>query len=255
MGGTVGDPFTLNGVSYPTVAAFDDTLSDLRIWQINGTFPSWAPLYRASNEAGRSLIVFGRGLTRGAEVREVTDGKNTLCGWQWGAGDGRLRWGQNVVTSAVNGGSYWGDLLYATFDATGGPDEAHLAVGDSSGPLFINDGTGWKLAGIAAAVDAYFNTTNTGAGFNAAIFDSRGLYYGSSTSWSLEGGPAPIPSGFYVTRVSVRTAWIDGLVPPVTDSSDAPLLTPVGSLVFAALLFGAGGFLLHRQNQPKKSAQ
>jgi len=113
IGGTVGDPFILNGVTYTTTAVFDDTLSDLRIWQISGTFPTWAPLYRNSDETSRSLIVFGRGWTRGAEVREVTDAKNTLCGWLWVAGDGRLRWGQNTVNSVVNGGCYWGELLYA----------------------------------------------------------------------------------------------------------------------------------------------
>lgn len=177
IGGVVGDTFILNGVSYTTVASFDDTLSDLRIWQVGETFPSWAPLCRASDEVSRLLIVFGRGLTRGAEVRDVAT--NTLRGWQWGAGEGRLRWGQNVVSSLMNGGSYWGELLYAKFDAAGGANEAHLASGDSSGPVFINDGSGWKLAGVAAAVDSAFNTTNAGNGFNAALFDMRNLYYGT----------------------------------------------------------------------------
>ncbi len=253
VGGTVGDPFVLNGVSYTTIASFDDTVSDLRVWQISETFPDWAPLYRASNEVGRSLIVFGRGLTRGVEVRDVAT--NTLRGWQWGTGDGRLRWGQNAVASSVNGGSYWGELLYATFDATGGTNEAHLAVGDSSGPVFINDGTGWKLAGVAAAVDAYFNTTNSGSGFNAAIFDARGLYYGNTGSWSLVGGTSPAPSGFYATRISARTTWIDSVVPPTDNSSDAPLLEPTETVVFAALLFLAGAFFLRRQNPTDANAE
>lgn len=213
VGGAVGESFNFQGVSYTTVASFDDTLSDLRIWEVSGTFPTWAPLYRSSNETGQPLVVFGRGLTRGAEVRDVST--NTLRGWHWGAGDGNLRWGQNSVASVVAGGSYWGSLLYAKFDATGGSNEAHLATGDSSGPVFINDGTGWKLAGIAAAVDAYFNTTNSGSGFNAAIFDQRGLYFGSTGNWTLVSGAKPVPSGFYSSRVSARTAWIDAIVPPV----------------------------------------
>ena len=240
VGGTVGDPFILNGVSHPTVASTDDTLSDLRIYEISGTFPSWAPLYRTSDEISKSLIVFGRGLIRGAEVRDVAT--STLRGWQWGANDGQLRWGQNTVSATVQGGSYWGDLFKATFDAAGGTNEAHLAVGDSSGPVFINDGTGWKLAGIAAAVDAYFNTTNSGSGFNAAIFDARGLYYGSSSSWSLMGGAAPIPSGFYATRISSRLTWIDGVAPPVVASMPAsvPSMSPAWSLLLAALLLVTG---------------
>jgi hypothetical protein len=240
IGGTVGDEFFLDGVSYTTVAFTDDTLSDLRIWQVGGTFPSWAPLYRSSDEVGKTLIVFGRGLLRGAEVRDVAT--NTLRGWQWAASDGQLRWGQNAVHSVVNGGGYWGTLLHAKFDATGGPNEAHLAQNDSSGPVFIHDGSGWKLAGVAAAVDASFNTTNTGTGFNAAIFDARGLYYGSSGNWTLIGGSLPVPSGFYLSRVSARTAWIDGVlatVPPVLTTA-VPAASPAGLVVLAMALLGAG---------------
>lgn len=245
----------LGGVNYTTIASFDDPASDLRVWQVNETFPDWAPLYRASGEVGKSLAVFGRGLTRGAEVRDVTT--NTLRGWQWGPGDGRLRWGENVIRSTVNGGAYWGELLYATFDAAGGGNEAHLAEGDSSGPVFINDGTGWKLAGIAAAVDGPFSTTNGGPGFSAAIFDARGLYYGGNGNWTLVGGTAPSPSGFYATRISVRTAWIDGIVPaaPAVDSSDVPLLNAKESLAFATAILGTGAFLLRSQRVKEMSAK
>jgi hypothetical protein len=101
-------------------------------------------------------------------------------------------------------------------------------------------------------VDAYFNTTNTGAGFNAAIFDARGLYVGNGTNWSLfTGGSYPVPSGFYATRLSVRTAWIDGIVTPesVPDSSDAPLLSPTKTVALATLLFGIGARTL-RSSSP-----
>lgn len=247
IGGAVGDEFVLNGVVYTTTAFTDDTLSDLRIWQVSGTFPSWAPLYRASDEVTRQLIVFGRGLIRGAEVRDVAT--NTLRGWQWAATDGNLRWGLNVVHAAINGGSYWGALLQAKFDATGGPEEAHLAQNDSSGPVFIHDGTAWKLAGVAAAVDASFNTTNTGAGFNAAIFDARGLYIGSAGNWSLVGGSSPVPSSFYSTRISVRAAWIDGILattPPSLPPTPMPASSTAAVIALALLLLGAGAWFARR---------
>ncbi len=254
VGGNVGDVFALGGVNYTTTAFFDDTVSDLRICEVSGTFPSWAPLYRASAEVGTSFVVFGRGLTRGAEVMDETT--HTLRGWQWGAGDGRLRWGQNTVGSVINGGSYWGALLHATFDASGGINEAHLAIGDSSGPIFIDDGGVWKLAGVAAVVDGPFNTTNTGAGFNAAIFDARGLYSGGSANWNLVKGSSPVPSAFYTTRVSVRTSWIDGIVPPVEpeESTDVPLLSKGLTVAFGAVIFGAGTFFLNRKGQSAGSA-
>ena len=144
--------------------------------------------------SGRFVCSFWAWLTRGAEVIDGTT--HSLRGWQWGMGDGRLRWGQNTVASVTNGGSYWGNLLRASFDASGGVNEAHLAIGDSSGPIFIGDEGVWKLAGIAAAVDGPFNNANAGSGFNAALFDVRGLYAGGTGNWSLVKGSLPVPSAF-----------------------------------------------------------
>ena len=215
VGGTVGDPFVLNDVTYTTVNTFGDASTDLRIWEVRETFPAWAPIYRNGDEIGRGLVVFGRGVTRGTEVRTAVAVPgvpvNSLAGWQWGSGDGRLRWGQNTVVETVNPTPF-GEQLYAQFNKLAGANECHLGIGDSSGPVFIDDGDGWKLAGVAGMVDSYFNTTNTGDGFNAFIFDARGLYFGDSGNWTLGSGPSPIPSGFYATRVSVRAAWIDSVL-------------------------------------------
>lgn len=242
VGGTVGNTFVLNGVSYVTTAYADDSTSDLRIWQVAGTFPDWAPLYRHADEVGRGLVVFGRGYLRGADVSVASGPYAGLKGWQWVGGDGRLRWGENTFKAVVNGGSYWGTLLYATFDQGSGTNEASLATGDSSGPIFINDGTGWKLAGVAATVDGYYNTTNSGNGFLASLFDSRGLYYSSTppTGWVLVKGASAVPAGWYATRVSEHAAWIDSIVPPET-GGDAPLLSPVqlGGLGVLLAAFGA----------------
>jgi hypothetical protein len=220
VGGNVGDEFILNGVHYQATAYTDDPLSDLRVWTTRETFPSWAPLLRAPVETGRGLVVFGRGMIRGAEVRA----NNVLKGWQWAASDGKLRWGQNTVVGYVNAGRNWGELALALFDQAGGPNEASLATGDSSAPVFMNDGTGWKLAGVAATVIGPFNTTNSGDGFPASIFDGRGLYYTSTppTGWTLLGGPRPIPAGFFFTRVSVRAAWIDRIVLAAEPAAGGP---------------------------------
>jgi hypothetical protein len=220
VGGNVGDAFTFQGVAYTTVRSFVDSTSDLRVWEVREAFPTWAPLYRASTEVGRGLIVFGRGVTRGTEVRTTVSGTGvavgSLAGWQWAGTDGKLRWGQNTVVSTVANASF-GEQLYATFDQSGGANECHLGIYDSSAPVFINDGTSWKLAGVAGLVDAYFNTTNSGSGFNAFLFDVRGLYYGNSSAWTPVSSSSPVPSGFYATRVSVHASWIDSvLATPLT---------------------------------------
>ncbi len=214
VGGAIGQSITLDGQSRTVVRFFDDGASDLRICEVREAFTSWAPVYRGSSEVGKSLVVFGRGLTRGAEVRDV--GTNTLRGWQWGGAGGTLRWGQNTV-SALRSNASMGQQLYSVFDSTGSTNECHLSIGDSSGPVFVQDGGVWKVAGIASLVDGQFNTTNAGSGFNAAIFDARGLYLGNSSNWQLISAAVPVPSGFYATRVSVRAAWIDGvLATPLT---------------------------------------
>jgi hypothetical protein len=239
VGGAVGDAFIFSGSSYKTTAYFDDAVSDLRIWEVDGTFPTWAPLYRNSTEVGRQLLVCGMGWGRGSAVMVGS----MLNGWMWNSGSSALRWGTNYVFSAGDYGAPWGNLLYALFQASSDPNEADLALGDSSGPVFINDGEGWKLAGIAAAVDGPFNTTNVGNGFNAAIFDARGLYVGGSGNWTLVTGSAPAPSGFYATQVSVRASWIDSIVSPGVDS---PIFAGPQGAILVALILLTGLIFLRR---------
>ena len=234
VGGAVGDIFHFRGVDYTTTALFDDTNSDLRVWQVCGTFPDYAPLYSGSSEARKTVVVFGRGTQRGAEV--VSSGVfSSLKGWQWGPADGVQRWGVNVVGSIINGdtglpplagggGGSVGDVLKCDFDASGGPEEADLSTGDSSGGVFIQDGSVWKLAGINYAVDGPYNTNSTGAGFQAAIFDEGGLYTGGEGNWQLQPDlPVDQPGAFYATRVSAHLDWINSVIQnPVTDV--APVL-------------------------------
>jgi hypothetical protein len=124
-----------------------------------------------------------------------------------------------VISLEAGGGEH----LYARFDPNGGVNECHLASGDSSGPIFIDDGSGYKLAGIAHLVDGPFNTTNIGDGFNAALFDVRGLYaHSPGKGWAYIAGFRPVPSGFFATRVSVRAQWIDSVLSSLTLKPASP---------------------------------
>src|SRR5882724_6913010 len=69
VGGSVGEPFTFQGVQYTTTASYESPDSDLRIWRVAGQFPVFAPLYTKRAENGKNIVVFGRGTQRGAEVR------------------------------------------------------------------------------------------------------------------------------------------------------------------------------------------
>jgi len=173
--------------------------TDLRVFKITGTFSSYAPLHTGTDEVGKDLVVMGRGTQRGTTV---TLGGDDI-GWRWGTADNAARWGTNQVTATVADGA---DYLYSTFDAGAGGDEAHLSTGDSGGAVFIQDGGVWKLAGINYAVDGLWDYNNLvdPNEFNAALHDARGMYVGSDANgWTLVGdGGAPVPSGFYATRIS-----------------------------------------------------
>lgn len=236
VGGSIGDNFVYQGVSYPTTAVFDDPQTDLRIWRVCGTFPTFSPLYTNTDEVGRSLVVFGRGTQRGAPVTTTPLLQVKTNGWQWGPYDGVERWGENEVAQIVEGDSALGEpgigeLLAATFDATGGPNECHLSVGDSAGGLFIKDGALWKLAGINYAVDGPYDTNATGPGFNAAIFDEGGLYKPVGTNWVVTPDlPFAQPGSFYSTRISSRTDWINGVLATAAPPDDSPALLAASSV-------------------------
>lgn len=216
--GQVGQSIRYQGVNYPTTAVFDDPNSDLRLWRICGQFPDYAPLYTNSSLNGRSFVVLGRGTQRGEEV--LVNGSRK--GWRLGAGDNRLRWGQNTVsTTRPNQGDGVGPLLVASFDASGGANEAYLSDGDSAGGVFIQESGVWKLAGINYAVDGPFNTTNTGSGFFGAIYDTGGLYVGGAGNWSLRPDlPISQAASFYITPIPANYAWIQSILnQPGGDSS------------------------------------
>src|SRR4030095_4654023 len=99
FGGTPGELFNFQGVNYVTDAFFDDPNSDLRIWKVTGTFPTFAPLYTKSDEVGKSFVVFGRGTQRGAQVTSA----GMVRGWLWGNSDAVQRWGTNDVSRINNG--------------------------------------------------------------------------------------------------------------------------------------------------------
>jgi PKD repeat protein len=220
IGGTTGDVFVLNGFTYHTTAVFDDPNSDLRMWQVAETFPSYAPLYTSVDEVGKHYVVFGRGTQRGPAV--IVSGATN--GWQWGASDGIERWGENDVATTVTGGATLGDFLNATFDRGANSNECDFSVGDSSGAMFIQNSGVWQLAGINYAVDGPFSNAVDGTMFEAALLDRGGLFQLNGTNWTfITNTGADSPSGFYSTRVSSHIGWIDGVI-----SSNSPV-APVAS--------------------------
>jgi hypothetical protein len=226
IAGNVGDSFTLGGTTYTTVARFNDPSSDLAIWQVAGTFPQdkIVPLYTAGSIAlDAPMYVFGVGSARGVEVTGTAFGGGTeLKGWRWGDYNSTnpvQSWGTNNVADLVNGGSIGLQLVY-DFRLGVSSNEGTLGYGDSGGPVFIQQNGAWSLAGVNYGVESQFNTTNTGAGFYAAIFDVGGLYYRSNNTWVYQTPTATDSPAFaYSTSTTHRLAWINETVASVPEPS------------------------------------
>ncbi len=232
IGGHVGDRFRFRGNEYPVVAYYDIGKVDLRVWEICEPFQFPEPhasLYRRFDEIGKELVIFGRGTRRGDPVfLEMEGGSKELRGWLHGDADHRIRWGKNVVTlifdfkdvnpeADVELGEV--QILVVDFDRDGGTDEAHLSPGDSGGPLFIQDGPEWLLAGVNYSVEGPFSLTadENEKGFNAAVFDARGFYYvfEEEAGWELvkdRGDNHAIPSAFYSPRLSAYARHLDAVL-------------------------------------------
>jgi hypothetical protein len=254
VGGSTGQTFSLNGKTYTTNAMYDDPSTDLRIYRITGTFPSYAPIYTGTYETGKRAMIFGRGTQRGSEVRKST----VLKGWKWGYQDRIKSWGENLVSGYVNGGTGIGQVLKFTFNRQGTSgaqyNEGALSTGDSAGGVFINDGGKWKLAGINYLVDGPFSLSGVnGTGFNASVFDKGGLYQGGDGRWAYNADlAADVPGNFYATRISSRQSWIKSIVGTVaTSSTQSGALTATTAVPEPAglslLAIGAAAMLRRRR--------
>lgn len=209
FGGSVGNVFDFHGDSYVTIAIHDSPTTDLRIWEVDHgkPFPTYAPLSSGISDLGATVAVFGCGAQRGNPVSVVSEPK----GWEWGSTNYLKRWGKNVVTGTMDGGSSYGELLHCDFDSPGIADECHLSVGDSGGGMFVLENGLWRLAGIHLSVDGPFRFDPLGVAFNAALYDRGGLeeLTGDPASWvSVTEAAGNLPSRFYSSRISASLSWI-----------------------------------------------
>jgi hypothetical protein len=256
--GLAAGSVTFQGVSYAvdSTSRQTDSSSDLCIYSITGgTFPTYAPLYNATVDGGllgQTMTVIGRSAyTRGTAVYV----NSNLVGWQWASASNDPSWGQNVVSGTADytdpqgvkhvGSQSMFDFNFDAPSAGGIANEAILAVGDSSGGIFVKGANGqWKLAGINYATTEYYSYTATGkyddgssAVISAALFDQRGLYEGASANgpWTPDDATDVDPGGSEASSVSARLGWIEGIVPDVIVPEPGTLLLLTSGMLSLAL--------------------
>lgn len=239
IGGNVGDQFhykNLAGqnVSFNTTSMSNISGTDLRIWEVNGAFDHYAPMWDESvdgSEAGKAMVVIGRGTERGNEV--LVGG--LLKGWEWGNWDTVQSWGENEVTQVVDIDDL-GELLEFEFNRGMGPNEASLSAGDSGGGVFIQSGGIWKLAGINLGVVGPWRTAPNGTSFSASIFDAGGLYIevGDPGTWEI------VPDGLVGASYSSRISGsLDAINLTISGNNAVPIPEPaigIAPLLVLALI-------------------
>jgi hypothetical protein len=229
VGGTVGDLFTFGGRRYKTVATYDDPNSDLQIWQIRGSFPTFAPLLTDFIEPGATAMIFGRGTLRGPEINV----NGQLKGWQWGGASNATSWGMNIIEGSTSGrsdteaggASIRGARLFWDFDREGLPVEATVSAGDSGGGIFVQQNGKWKLAGVNFSVQSSFSFPASSDLLSGAILDYGGLKVGNN---SVNEQSADIPSRGYASRITLSVPWIHDVLLGNISPSAGPVPTAVG---------------------------
>ncbi len=216
LGFNPGLEFIYQGLRYRAIRVSWADTGDLAMLEVAGRIGSFAPLYRGTNEVGKTIVMHGRGTQRGDPVYGPPPNGTQVRGWLWGGSDFLLRWGTNRVEDTYDTtpkDRITGSYLISHFSNRGGSDLATFAVGDSGGGSFLRDTDGaWKLAGVNYGVEAQFNSSTNGAGFYATLFDRRGFYTFDEDlqAWTIDPDKINEPrTELYMTRISSNLAWID----------------------------------------------
>ena len=219
VGGVPGQPFFFNGHSYNTVAYYDDPASDLRIWKIDGAFPTRRRYSRNTPKLAGAAMIFGRGTQRGDPV--FVGGE--LKGWEWGSQDGLQKLGAATRSPAsLMAASKRGDMLYFTFDQSGVAQEGTLSAGDSGGALFVKQGAAWKLAGINTSVDGPYAQRRRNRLQRRPLRSRRPVRPRLQRREAHHRHAQDYPAAAYATRISTNLPWITDVLAGASRPAEQP---------------------------------
>ena len=213
--------FNLGGINYNYDGVNSHQIGgvDLRLFKLS-TAPAFAPLTLSSvtPSVNDEVVMIGAGRTPTSSSPTTWFVDTDPATWVWdttffpeadATGSGFkasspkvVRWGTNVVDSIAVGVTYSGyspmDMIVTDFDETGGTDfEAQAVTNDSGSGLFVDNGSGWELAGTIVTVD---NFNNQPGGASSAIFgnstDAIDLSQHAAEMESYYLMPVPEPAAF-----------------------------------------------------------
>lgn len=217
--------FTLGGSTYNYDGVNSHQISsvDLRVFKLS-TAPLLAPLTIASTSPslGAEVVMIGAGRTPSASTPTTWHVDTDPVNWVWSTSSfldeditlngftaidtKQERWGTNVVEAIAEDVTYSGyapaDMIVTDFDETGGTSfEAQAVLNDSGSGLFVDNGSGWELAGTIVTVDIY---NNQPSGVSSALFGNLtyavdlSQYVDEIESYYLAPVPEPSSFAFYI---------------------------------------------------------
>ncbi len=240
-----GVPYTVDDSSITFLHNPDNTLADLKLFQITTDpgLPAITPdLISSSAPSGRQIMI-GNGLDRGDQFYWNVDmqpnpwqwtqqpepsnpGPNDFSGFQMSLSH-HIRWGENEVLNTglltltafdpqnnplwVNGYSTeFDDTVYT--GVTPLPSEALVSLGDSGGAVFQLEGGQWKLSGIMVAfAELYSGQPQAPAGIPYAVFGNESLIADLSVYRDEIISIVPEPAGLALLSPVVGVMLLVGL--------------------------------------------
>lgn len=214
--------FNLGGVnySYDGVNSHQINNVDLQVFKLSSS-PLLAPLTisSATPSVNDDVVMIGAGRTPTSSSPTTWFVDTDPATWAWStsifpeadsiasgftttSSSKVVRWGTNVVESIDADISYLSydpmDMIVTDFDETGGTAfESQAVLNDSGSGLFVDNGSGWELAGTIVTVG---NHNNQPGGAGSALFGN--LTYSvdlSQHAEAIEGyylAPVPEPAAF-----------------------------------------------------------
>jgi len=207
----MSSPIRIGGITYTIAQIWTHSTADLQIAKLNGAnLLHFVDIYNNFDETDKYLVMGGYG--RGRDEILQTFGVTYGYGWDL-AGNSTLRFGTNRVKSTKDDSTlgYWtSDILTADFDGLNEGQsteyESSLALYDSGGGWFIEDGNSWKVAGLSRAVERHYEPGHEGDP-NYIVYHQT-WFRNPVLPYTLD------PDYIDAVRLSSYATWIYMTIPP-----------------------------------------
>jgi hypothetical protein len=210
---------------FGTRAATNGDLAVLVLNEGQPDFQQWAPVWSTTNNltVGQTVYMYGYGTLRGSEI--------TGDGWNWGAFNFALSYGTNQLSSltTVVGNTQFQMTFSQPTIPNGLPGtEGIFSTGDSGSGLFSFNSTTnrWELLGINSTVEQV-SATSGGALLNAALYDARGYYSGTTQIT----GATNVPLSSYSIALPYYESFLAPYVVAVPEPATWALATAAAGLL------------------------